>query len=770
MKFKKLGALTLTAAIAMSAVAPAAYAETVANPSSSVKETVVETIEKDPEIQAELLDNVPKDKMIKRINEIFPDQFTFLEESDFRVDSERYYYYGGFKDEVERYSLSFDKEISRGKYVHGSFGFVGSELKLSHFYYTGKDVKEAYYPAKVNQDQAQEIAQTFINKVTSGAKYEVVESPYYYDSTNKTLTEPIRYNFSFERNQNGVPVRGLGGHVEVLGNGEIVGFWAGDDGQKVTFEPKRSLIGEEKALEQIKEKLNLELRYVSDYDYRKNETNLYLSYVPVPGIGGVQATSGKWYVDGKFVDELPGVEKVKMLTETKKDVKTKAITLKEAKAMAEELLKTDEEGMKLVVHGVHEYTNHMNKTVYSVDYMYESANHGYGGSLEISKDTGEILSYHNYNFRHFEPGAKEPEVKVSYEEALEKAVKYVEKYAPAAMHKYAYPTMKLERDEYSNGYHISFPRVENGIEFLGDGITVSISAEDGSLQSFYNSTGDYKEIPSPDKAVDLEVAKSAFFENLELKLVYANEWSKDKMNDYKLVYEMNYSPTPFGGYFDAVTGEWKAPSFAPEVKEVTEKPVIKHAWAENELNFMLEAKILTIKDKENFNPDAVVSKGDALEILMKSLTRFWEGEMPYFRGEEPKATFDNIGVDHPLFTVVERAVQMGILDRDATTFDLDAKLTREELASWYVKALRLNEAAKHSQIYHVDFKDADKIDPKYKGHVALASAFGILTGANEKFSPTQEVTLAQMAVATFRMANTINTINYDNGRDYYYFW
>nr|WP_025025424.1 S-layer homology domain-containing protein [Caldalkalibacillus mannanilyticus] len=363
--------------------------------------------------------------------------------------------------------------------------------------------------------------------------------------------------------------------------------------------------------------------------------------------------------------------------------------------------------------------------------------------------------------------SKAPEVKVSYEEALKKAVEYVEKYAPAYMHKYAYPSIQEEVGEYSNSYYIFFPRVENGIEFIGDRISVSISAEDGSLQGFNNSSGDYKELPSPEKAVDVEMAKAAFFENLELKLVYANEWSKGKKNDYKLVYEMNYSP--MASYFDAVSGEWQAPSYVSKKEEV-EKPVIKHAWAEDELNFMLEAKILTIKDKENFNPDSTVSKGDALEILMKSLTRFWEGEMHYFRGEEPKATFDNIGVDHPLFAVVDRAVQMGILDRTEKTFDLEAKLTREELAAWYVKALRLHEAAKHSQIYHVEFKDADKIDPKYKGHVALASAFGILTGANEKFSPAQEVTLAQMTVATFRMANTINTINYDNGRDYYYFW
>ncbi|WP_025025423.1 hypothetical protein [Caldalkalibacillus mannanilyticus] len=363
MKYKKLGALTLTAAIAMSTVAPAAYAETVANPSSSVNETTVEVIEKqDTQNLQDELGSIPKAQLVKRVHELFPNQFTFLDEADFRIESAHHFHYAGFKDEEERHGLYFHKEISKGKYAYGSFGFIGSDLQLTSFHYDNSDIKDAFYPAKVSKEQAKELAQAFVNKVTKGAKYEIVDSQFddHY-GPNKTLTEPVRYRFSIDRIQDEVPVRDLGGNIDVLGNGEIVRFWTGDHSSKLNFEPKNNLIGAEKALEQIKENLNLELRYVRDFDYLTKETNVYLSYVPVPGIGGVQATSGKWYVDGKFMDSLPAVEKVKMLSETKKDVKTKAITKNEAKKMAEELLKTDQEGVKLVIHGVDEYTNHMTK-------------------------------------------------------------------------------------------------------------------------------------------------------------------------------------------------------------------------------------------------------------------------------------------------------------------------------------------------------------------------------------------------------------------------
>ena len=110
--------------------------------------------------------------------------------------------------------------------------------------------------------------------------------------------------------------------------------------------------------------------------------------------------------------------------------------------------------------------------------------------------------------------------------------------------------------------------------------------------------------------------------------------------------------------------------------------------------------------------------------------------------------------------MIERAATMKILDSEEATFDLNAPLTKEELSVWYIRALNLELAAKNSSIYTLNFTDANKVQAKYRGHVALAHSLGLLTASNNNyFMPNQNVTYAQLAASTFRLAHDV----YDNG-------
>ena len=153
--------------------------------------------------------------------------------------------------------------------------------------------------------------------------------------------------------------------------------------------------------------------------------------------------------------------------------------------------------------------------------------------------------------------------------------------------------------------------------------------------------------------------------------------------------------------------------------------VISHPWAEEELNYLINAKILDIKNKKDFNADASISKGEALKIVMNSLTYFYAGG--YYGGRENlHQTFDNIDPKHPLYQPIERAVEMGIIKPTTKNFDVDSQVTREELAAWYIRVLGLEQAAKHSDIYKLDFADANKVKKEYTGYVALSKFNGII--------------------------------------------
>ena len=130
------------------------------------------------------------------------------------------------------------------------------------------------------------------------------------------------------------------------------------------------------------------------------------------------------------------------------------------------------------------------------------------------------------------------------------------------------------------------------------------------------------------------------------------EKNKDN-HHYDLVYLPVFNEEPFS-FLDANTGEWNS------LFNGKNSTVISHPWAEEELNYLINAKILDIKDTKNFNGDASVSKGEAIKIIMNSLTYIYDGRY-YFDKENMNQTFDNIDTKHPLYQAIERAVEMGII-------------------------------------------------------------------------------------------------------------
>ncbi len=181
--------------------------------------------------------------------------------------------------------------------------------------------------------------------------------------------------------------------------------------------------------------------------------------------------------------------------------------------------------------------------------------------------------------------------------------------------------------------------------------------------------------------------------------------------------------------------------------------VVTHPTAEEELNYLIQNKILDVKDAKTFNADASITNGDALKILVKSLSYFYVYDT--VEVENKTQTFDNIGPKHNLYTVVEQAARMGILDPN-DSFNPDSKLTREQLAVWYIRALGLDLAAKNYDIYKLDIVDKDNVKSEYVGYVAIANALQLLTAENKHFNPKKEITYADIATSIFKLARNIH--------------
>lgn len=740
-KFKKLGIILTSTAFSVGVLSPIAQAS--ANGKESPERIEIQV--------ASTETNVTKSTLIKQLRTIFPDKFNFVTDNDFQTGRGHF-----FRDDTTiRYELSFYKTIN-GKDVYGSFTFKGDDLELENFHYQPANIADAVYPAKYSEAEAQKIAQDFLNKFPNTASYKLRDDGFgfgYDININRPLSQPISYSFVYSPTHSGVPISDQQVSIDVLGNGEITGMYRNTESiTKATFDGLEQKKNEADILAQVRDNLAVELRYFIDYNYQTGDRNVKLVYMPASGFNGVHALTGQWQAANGFSSNVPKTKSVEKLSSQPLAPRKSGMTIAEVEEFAKSFLKIDPDKAKLQIEMVDERENENGETIYSVGYSYMYDNGGSGSSFEINKATGEILQYHDIR-REFTK-TDDKETTISKDAALAKAIEYLKEWAPSYVHEYSKPIDDVVLDQYSKQYHFSFPRVVNGIAVVGDELYVTIGA-DGSLGSLSINQQKIENWPTASKAIAADKAKASYSEALKLQLQYAKQDSEEKQH-----FNLVYSPTFGGNLFnqiDAITGEW-----LNSIEESKEQPVISHPTAADELNYLLNQNVLEVKDPSSFNADTAVTKGEALKIMLKSMTYGYFGSY----GEEGgKQSFNNIDSKHPLYAIVEQAVTMGIL-QPAEQFAVDATLTRQELAEWYIRALRLENAAKHSDIYKLNFADAGTIDPKYAGFVALTSAMGLIDAQQNNFNATEKVTYADLAVSTIRLARALHDNN--SSRNYYY--
>lgn len=727
---KRAGVITMSTLLSLGSLAPAVSADELDKRHEEGSKIEIMSAEK----------MVTQEELVQRVKEFFPDRFDDLSGYDIFMEGSHTYP----DDDLVRYGLSFHK-MENGEDIHANVGFVGEDLKIERFDYQPATESEALFPAAISKGEAKEIAQSFLEEKLDSGEYKLDEDRNYYPQPNQTLTEPIEYNFSFVKTKDDVPVSDQIIRITVLGNGEVTSFYRDMRTiESATYEEVSNVLADEKVLEQVKDNLDLELRYDLWRDPETGEQSPRLIYQPSQNIRGVDAISGEWKIGNEFSEELPEEKELEMITDQELEPRDEDFSKEEAKELANEILKVDSDDVTLSIQSVQERENYNNQRVISVQYMYEYRGGGHGTSMEFDPDTGEVLDYRNIK-GNLIIGSKEDseEKKISSEEALEKAVSYLKEYAPSRLHQYALPQEGPMYNENQEEYHMSFKRIVNGIPVNGDAISVRIG-EDGTLLGLQARSSQIEEWPSKEEVVSKEEAREQFLENLSLDLQYVKDSGAEEAH-YDLLYTPLYSEG-VPNFFNAQTGEWEN-RYEQKGEEVT----VSHPWAEKELNFLIGADILDVEDPSTFNADESVTKGEALEVIMKSLTRFYEEYYPEDR--ELPQSFDNIGTDHDLYQIVERAVEIGILDEEQDTFATDELMSREELAVWYIRALGLEKAADFSDIYDLDFKDASEIEDENIGYVALASALGLLNGNHNEFSPDDEVTYAQLAVSNIRLAH-----------------
>ena len=153
---------------------------------------------------------------------------------------------------------------------------------------------------------------------------------------------------------------------------------------------------------------------------------------------------GNGWLQTDTTADFPGKTKIEKITANPLPAKQDGITVEEAKKIAEQFLAIDSDKVKLKIESIHEMDNYNGQAVISVQYMYQYGNGGSGASLEIDKNTGEIIQYYNIKDHLLTEIGENPkkESTLSQQEALTQAVNYLKEWVPSYLHNYAMPTRR----------------------------------------------------------------------------------------------------------------------------------------------------------------------------------------------------------------------------------------------------------------------------------------------------------------------------------------
>ncbi|MBD8036383.1 PepSY domain-containing protein [Solibacillus sp. A46] len=686
-------------------------------------------------------EQVTKEQLIQILKTKLPEMFSTYSNNDFQMSSMSHHY---ADDLTIRYELMFNKKVNK-QTEGGSVTFKGDNLEIEHFYFNPANLKDALFPGKITEDQARKIAEDFVKKVSASGNYSLSNNvpSYYYGS--RLITEPITYSFSFTPNENNIPIPDQSMMVSVLGDGKIQSFYQNSMPKRMSFEESKNIISKEAAINKMKEQLNLSLQYTIEYLPYSSKPSVKLVYLPAPNVIGLHATSNQWATYSGKVDSLQSNATLQPLAPNQ--LKTPSpITLEEAKAIAKQLVDQQENTTKFTIDHAYEYESN-DQAVISVSYSYRYRNGSHGSSIEFNKNTGELVSYSDFfgpiPFDE-EEAPKNTTPKLSKEKVMELAEKYVKELAPTTVHEYAKANTDPSYDKESQVHHVSFPRIKNGLIVNGDNVSVAIDDE-GKLKSFYRYPLNIEEWPSAEAKISNDEAKKIFTEALDVKLVYNRLQNEDGK------YELVYFPTVKGQEYyqlDANSGQ------IINQYEQLEKEKVSHPTAERELNYLIQAGAIEVKDAKTFNADVAITQGQALNMITKSITYFYEDYYMY-RQEQPPVSFEQIDADHPYYKVVENATRIGILNPNEDELNIDQKVTNEQLAVWFIRTLGLEQAAKHRDIYQLPIKDAADVDPDKIGYVALSNALGLQKSDQSMFLPKKEVTYAELSKSIIQLAYEI---------------
>lgn len=585
-------------------------------------------------------------------------------------------------------------------------------------YYKNDPNDETDGLAKISNDDAKGIAEKFIQKAMNfkHGSIKIIE-----DASN--LSQNDNYQFEFAQFVNDVPV--LSNTISIGVNkftGEVsYVVRSRNAGKEYTFPTKDSTINKEDAKKAYLDKIGIDLKYYSKYDYKNKKLNVFPAYSikqdKFQGIDAKTAEVVNIYSDDTI--ETTGFDNSsKAITEdsavtngkgnlTKEEINEIEKTTKLiSKENAEKIIRDNFDSLqsKDKVNNIslekRDYVD--SKYVWNISFEY--------GIGSVDAKTGELLSFYFYD------NNEEVKNNISYSDAKNKCDSFLKKVAGEKYAKVKY--IQQEDSDESDNYTFRYVRMVNGYEYTNNYLYISIDKATGKIINYENNWFTNITFPS----VNNTISKDIVFEKISGDIGFGLQYEKIDKDKVSLIYNFNnlqdsYLLDPITGVRIGYDGKKYKENNLPTYTDITGSAY------ENVIKELINNGYYLEGDK--FNPNGYITQENFFKYL-------YSPDMSYYDEDE----------------LYEMLITNKIIKSEEKS--PDHILTNGEVAKYVVRYLNYEPIAKNSQIFINPFKD--NVSNDCKGYAAICYGLDIIKGdSNGNFNEKGNITNGQTAQVIYNL-------------------
>lgn len=572
--------------------------------------------------------------------------------------------------------------------------------------------------AKISNDDAKGIAEKFIQK---SVKFKQGSIKIIDDKSN--LSRNSDYEFEFSQVVNDIPVSFNTINVAVNKyTGEVTSLTRSEnDIREYTFSSKDSIINNEEAKKAYLDKIGIDLKYYSRYDYKNKKINVFPAYlIKQDKLQGIDAKTGE--AVNIFSDDI--INRTGFNNSSKTIAEDSAATDGKVSLTKEEIneiekttkLISKENAEKIIRDSFDSLQSKdkvnnvsLNKSNYvDNNFIWNISFENGNGSVDAK--TGELLSFYFYD------NNEEVKNNISYSDAKNKCDSFLKEVAGEKYTKVKY--IQEEDNTESDYYTFKYVRMVNGYEYTNNYLFVSIDKTTGKIINYENNWFTNITFPSLNNAISKDIAFDKISGDIGFGLQY-ERIDKDKVS---LIYNFNnlqdqYLLDPITGVRIGYDGKKYKENNLPTYTDIA-----GNAY-ENVIKELINNGYYLEGDK--FNPDSNITQENFFKYL-------YSPDMSYYDEDE----------------LYEMLITNKIIKSEEKS--PNHILTNGEVAKYVVRYLNYEPIAKNSQIFVNPFKD--NISNDFKGYATICYGLDIIKGdSNGNFNEKGNITNGQTARVIYNL-------------------